>query len=137
MNDFRIGITGSIKYENQTSIKNILFKLKTKLDISKFTIISTGKEKGADRIIKKYALELKLDYVEYNPAYTVKNIYSIMGHQFFGKQFNPRHNYIRNSIMVKNIDTAIVFMEDVDDFPETLQFIKECEKMDMKYTIIR
>ena len=66
MNKILIGLCGSKTFENKAKIKMFIFKLKEQTD-SHITIVGMGDRDGADKYIKKYALEFGYDYKEMNP----------------------------------------------------------------------
>ena len=89
----KIGIIGSKQYENKRKIKETIFKLKGKFG-EELTIFSGGGSDGADRYVKKYALELGCTYVEVNPSHTPKNLYSYMRKEWYGKDFNMKNFFV-------------------------------------------
>ena len=82
--DMRVGIIGSRTYENKRKIKQMVFELKQKFG-NELTIVSGGCKDGADRYARKYALEMDCKYVEFNPAHTVRNLYSALHNAYYGK----------------------------------------------------
>jgi len=107
----RIGIVGSRRYENKRKIKETIFNLKKKFG-DNLTVFSGGCPDGADRYAKKYALELDCKYVEVNPSHTVKNLYSYMRKDWYGKKYSVKNYFTRNKILAKSIDKLIAFIPD-------------------------
>ncbi len=107
----RIGVTGSNKYEHKRKIKEFLFKFKDQLDID---IICRGNKDGADRYIKKYALEFGLNYVEVPAAHTSRSLYSQLPDAYFNKPFSIRNYFIQQNIYIKQCDKFIIFGTDGD-----------------------
>ena len=110
MEIIKIGMTGSSRYENKIQIKETIFKLKQTFG-NTLVIVSSGKTNGADKYIKKYALEFECKYKEFNPAHTKKNIHSVLTEGFYDKPYSPRNFFISNALMIKYIDYMIVFVE--------------------------
>lgn len=104
----KIGITGNKTYENKLQIKNFLHKLKSQTD-QNIAIISLGDSNGADKYVKKYALELGYVYQECNPDYTQKNLYSILSEAHYGKPYTPKSIHVRDKIFCMYVDKCVVF----------------------------
>lgn len=104
----KIGLTGSVTYENKIKIKELIYKLKQEYG-SSIQIISLGDYNGADKYIKKYALELGCEYGEMNAPHTVKNLYSMLGDNFYSKPFSPMYISIRDKIFANTVDMVIIF----------------------------
>ena len=104
----RIGITGGRTYENKIQIKKFLHKLREQTD-HKIVVVSLGDAAGADRYVKKYALEFGYTYEECNPEYTNKNLYSILSEAHYGKPYTPRSIHVRDKIFCSYVDKCIVF----------------------------
>ena len=62
-----IAITGTRTYENRRKIKDTIFQLKEKFGEG-LVIVSGGSKDGTDRYVKKFTLDLGLQYIEYNPS---------------------------------------------------------------------
>lgn len=106
----RIGITGNKTYENKIQIKNFLFKLKQQTD-KEIVVVSLGDQNGADKLVKKYALEFGYKYLECNPEYTAKNLYSLLSEGHYGKPYTPKSIHVRNKIFCSYVDKCVVFDE--------------------------
>ena len=102
----KIGITGSNNYEDKRKIKEFLFKLKSRPNIE---IVSRGNKTGADKYIKKYALEFNLTYVEIQPAHTSRSLYSQLPESYFNKPYSIRNYFIQRNIYTKQCDKFVVF----------------------------
>ena len=101
-----IGITGSNKYENKRKIKQFLFKFK---DQPKIEIVCRGNRDGADKYVKKYALEFGLNYIEVPVAHTARSLYSQLPDAYFNKPFSIRNYFIQQNIYIKQCDKFIIF----------------------------
>ena len=76
-------------------------------------------------------------YEEYNPAYTPRNLYSVLPYSYFDKPFMVHHNTQRNKIMINSCNKIVIFMN--DDEPLTKEFrdlINYAEKKNKKVLII-
>ena len=102
----KIGITGSNKYENKRKIKEFLFKFKDQEGVE---VMARGNKDGADKYIKKYALEFGLNYVEVPAAHTSRSLYSQLPEAYFNKPFSIRNYFIQQNIYIKQCDKFVVF----------------------------
>ena len=102
----KIGVTGSNNYEDKRKIKQFLFKFKDKPDTE---IICRGNKNGADKYIKKYALEFDLTYVEVQPAHTSRSLYSALPESYFNKPYSIRNYFIQRNIYIKQCDKFVIF----------------------------
>jgi hypothetical protein len=127
-----IGITGSKYYENKAFIKDVIFKLKENLN-DDFVIVSKGNENGADKCIKKTALQLNCSYEEYTPLYLQRNLYSLLPCAMHGKEFTIKECYQRNKMIASRISAAIIFQYKED--PEILHLIKILKNKNIKTQI--
>jgi len=107
----RIGVTGSSKYENKRKIKEFLFKFKEQKGVE---VISRGNKDGADKYVKKYALDFGLNYVEVPAAHTARSLYSQLPEAYFNKPFSIRNYFIQQTIYIKQCDKFIIFGTDGD-----------------------
>ena len=63
----RIALIGSPKYENRGEIKELVWKLKQKFG-EELILITRGNKDGIEKWVRKFALEMGVKYIEYNPA---------------------------------------------------------------------
>lgn len=103
----RIGITGTKTYENKAKIKNFMFQLKNHAD--NVMVIGLGDRDGADKYIKRYALEFGYSYREANPAHTPQNLYSLLSEQHYNKPYTPKNFFTRNKIYTQFVDKCVLF----------------------------
>ena len=101
-----------------------------------FSIFSGGDSNGAEKYVKKYALELGCNYVEVNPAHTQKNLYSYMRKDWYGKEYSVKHFHTRNKILAKSIDKLIAFVAEGDNATSTASVVKYALKFNKKVVVI-
>ena len=101
-----IGITGSNKYEDKRKIKQFLFKFKDQPGVE---IVCRGNKDGADKYVKKYALEFGLNYIEVPAAHTSRSLYSQLPDAYFNKPFSIRNFFIQQNIYIKQCDKFVIF----------------------------
>jgi secreted Zn-dependent insulinase-like peptidase len=102
----KIGITGSSVYEDKRKIKEFIFKLKNHDNIE---IVTRGNKDGADKYIKKYALEFGVTYIEVPVAHTSRSLYSQLPDLYFNKPFSIRNYFIQQSIYIKQCEKFVIF----------------------------
>ena len=96
----KIAIVGSREYENKRKIRDMIYKLKQTFG-DKLEIVSGGCGAGADKYAKKYSIELGVKYIEFNPAHTVKNLYSAMPDAYYSKAYHTSQFFHRNTLIAK------------------------------------
>ena len=106
----KIAIVGSRTYENKKKIRDMIFKLKQTFG-DKLEIVSGGCPDGADKYAKKFAIELGVTYREFNPAHTVKNLYSVMSESYYGKAYHVSQFFHRNELIAKYCDKMVAFID--------------------------
>jgi hypothetical protein len=131
MNKLKIGITGSKLCESKIKIKEFIFNLR-KQHQGEIEIYSLGDQFGADKYIKRYALEFGYTYKELNPAHTNKNLYSVMGESWHGKPYTHKNAFLRDKIFSEMVDVAVVFEVD----KKTENIIKQFHKLKKKIVVI-
>jgi len=131
----KIGIIGSRLYENKRKIKETIFGLKSMFG-NNLIIFSGGCSDGADKYVKKYALELGCKYIEVNPSHTPKNLYSYMRESWYGKEYAVKNFHTRNKILAKSIDRLIAFVPEGDNASGTASTVKYAMKFNKKVVVI-
>jgi len=130
-----LGIVGSKTYENKIKIKNFIHKLKSQTT-EQITIISLGDKNGADKHVKKYALELGYEYREMNPAHTPKNLYSLMTEAYYDKPYQAKNFHQQVKIFTSVVESCVVFDDtDLKDKKVT-NLIKQLNKAGKKAVIL-
>lgn len=130
-----IAIIGSRHYENTRKIQSLLTDLKNKFG-EDLTIISGGCLQGADKYVKKYSVAFGINYKEYNPAHTPKNLYSAMSEHYYGKPYHVSQFHHRNNLIAKNCDYMIALIPVNEKANGSLSAIKSAQKLDKKVVIL-
>ena len=131
----KVAIIGSRHYENVRKIKDALFQLKQRFG-EDLIVISGGAQYGADKFARKYALEFGLRYREFNPAHTVKNLYSAMSDNYYDKPYHVSQFHHRNMLIAKACDVMMAFIPAGDQAVGTVSAIKKVKKLNKPVTII-
>ena len=106
----KIALIGDEKYENRGELKETIFKLKEKFG-EDLTIITRGKKNGVEKWVRKYALEMNLKYIEFNPAHTSRTLYSGMDDEYYDKPYHPTQPLHQYDCIVHNSDKIVYFGE--------------------------
>ena len=131
----KVAIIGSREYENQRKIKEALTMWKKKCG-DDLIIISGGAQYGADKFARKYALEFGIKYKEFNPAHTVKNLYSAMSETYYEKPYHVSQFHHRNMLIAKDCDVMMAFIANGASSNGSMSAIKKATKLNKPVTII-
>lgn len=131
----RVGIIGENTYENKLKIREILYSLKQKYGTD-VEVVSRGTQQGAEKYIKKYALDLGLQYKEFNPAHTVHNLYSALNEGFYGKPYQPFNFILRDKMFAGYVDVCFCLMESNSTGKTLKTCISFLDKNNKKYVVI-
>lgn len=103
-----IAIMGSQTYENVRKLREFLFTIKQKMGTD-VNIITRGYKDGCEKYIRKYAIEFGFRYTEYNSANSVRNLYSGMNKEYYGKPFHPTQTLHQYDCVVKHAEKFFYF----------------------------
>jgi len=124
-----VAIIGSREWQNKRKIKDLIFELRQKFG-NDVTVISGGCKEGADKFAKKFAIELGVQYKEYNPAHTIRNLYSAMPASYYDKPYHVTQFHHRNDLIAKNSDYCIALIpKDAEKSNGTKYTIKRFKKL--------
>jgi len=135
MNKLILGMTGSKTFEGKSKIKNFIHKLRENFD-GEITIVGLGDQHGADRYVKKYALELGYDYKEMNPPHTNQNLYSLMSESFYSKPYSHKNMFTNTKIFCSYIDKCVVFDDSNTTDKKVNNLIKQLTRVRKKAIIL-
>lgn len=131
----KIAIIGSRTYENARKVKTLLSDLKRRFG-NELTVISGGCPDGADKYVKKFSIEFEIDYKEYNPAHTPKNLYSAMSEHYYGKPYHVSQFHHRNNLIAKNCDMMIALIPEGESAKGSESAIQSAQKHNKKVVIL-
>ena len=104
----RIALIGNPKYENRGEIKELVWKLKQKFG-DDLILITRGNKDGIEKWVRKFALEMGVKYIEYNPASSPMSLYSGMTKDYYEKPYHPTQPLHQYDCVVKHSDKIIYF----------------------------
>ena len=131
----KVALVGSRHYQNIRKIKDTLFQLKQRF-ANNLIVISGGAKNGADKFVRKYALEFGIKYKEFNPAHTTKNLYSAMSEDYYEKPYHVSQFHHRNMLIARDCDVMIAFIGEGDSANGSMSAIKNAKKMNKPVTIV-
>ena len=108
----KIAIIGNTGWQNRRKIQETLQSLKQQFqdDVS---IIGAGGNEGANSMIRKYALEFVMNYEEYNPSFSGRNIYSAMPDSYYGKPYHFSQLHHRMKLLAQSCDYMMILTNEV------------------------
>ena len=130
----KLGITGTITFENRSKIKQMIFKIKQELN-EDVVIVGIGDKQGADKYVRKFALEMGCTYKEANLPHTPPTLYSMMTESFYDKPYNVKNYFLRNQTYARYIDKLIVF-DDSDGLDKKINNIIEAASKSKKKIVV-
>ena len=103
----KIVIIGNTGWQNRRKVQETLQSLKQQFqdDVS---IIGAGGNEGANSMIRKYALEFGMNYEEYNPSFSGRNIYSAMPDSYYGKPYHFSQLHHRMKLIAERCDYMMI-----------------------------
>ena len=131
----KVAIIGSRVYENKKKIRDMIFKLKQTFG-DKLEIVSGGCPDGADKYAKKFAIELGVTYREFNPAHTVKNLYSVMSESYYGKAYHVSQFFHRKELIAKYCDKMIAFIDSTSTSKGSQHAVSMAQKHNKSVVIV-
>jgi predicted Rossmann-fold nucleotide-binding protein len=131
----KIGIVGSRKYHNYSKVEEVVNKCIKKYGAENLCVISGGAI-GADTLGKLVALNKGLKYIEYNPAHEQMNEYSGKPKEFYGKPYNVKNYFERNSFIAEECTILFAFIPEGHQSNGTMDTVNKTKKLDKPYFII-
>ena len=103
----RVAVIGNTDWQNKRKVQETLSKLKTRFD-NRLVVVGAGGPEGAAAMVKKYAIEMGMQYEEYNPSFTGYNIYSAMPESYYGKSYHFSQLHHRMKLIGEHADYIII-----------------------------
>ena len=130
----KIAIIGSRDWQSRRKVQDVLSRLK-QLD-EPVTILGQGGTEGAAAMVKKYALEFGMNYSEFNPSYTGRNLYSAMSEAYYGKKYHFSQLLHRMTLITDACDKMIVLSAGKLD-PQLDTAVKRARKKNKSVVILK
>jgi hypothetical protein len=131
----RISLCGDVYFERPRFLRDFIFKLHEKYGY-KLKIFTRGYDKGAEKWIKKYSMYFGVNYNEYNPAFTSKNMHSVMPSYYFNKKYHYTQLLHVNYLLSNNTDELVFFDSQREKKLHEQELIKSFEKLNKRVLIV-
>jgi hypothetical protein len=102
----KVAIIGNTNWQNRRKIQETLRGIKQRFD--EVMIVGAGGHEGANSMVRKYALEFGMKYMEYNPSFSGYNLYSAMPESYYGKQYHFSQLHHRMKLIAENCDYMMI-----------------------------
>jgi hypothetical protein len=102
----KVAIIGNTNWQNRRKIQETLRGIKQRFD--EVMIVGAGGQEGANSMVRKYALEFGMKYMEYNPSFSGYNLYSAMPESYYGKQYHFSQLHHRMKLIAENCDYMMI-----------------------------
>lgn len=131
----RVAIIGNTDWQNKRKIQETLSKLKSKFE-NDVTVIGAGGIEGAAAMVKKYTIEMGMQYEEYNPSFTGYNIYSAMPESYYGKSYHFSQLHHRMKLIAQNADYVMILSNDTKLHPVLETAFKAAKKLEKPVVLL-
>ncbi len=105
----------------------MIFKIKQEMN-EDVLIVGIGDKQGADKHIRKFALEFGCKYKEANLPHTAPTLYSMMTEAFYNKPYHVRNFFLRNQTYARYIDRLLVFDDAGGTDKKTINLISAAKR---------
>ena len=130
----KVAIIGSKDWQSRRKIQEVLTRLK-QMD-EPITILGQGGNEGAPSMVKKYALEFGMNYSEFNPSYSGRNLYSAMPDAYYGKKYHFSQLLHRMTLISNACDKMIILSSGKLD-PQLDTAYKRATKLQKSVVILK
>ena len=131
----RVAIIGNTDWQNKRKIQETLSKLKAKFN-DDVIVIGAGGVEGANSMVKKYAIEMGMQYEEYNPSFTGYNIYSAMPESYYGKSYHFSQLHHRMKLIAENADYVMILSNESKLHPVLETALKTAKKLEKPVVLL-
>lgn len=130
----KIAIIGSRDWQSKRKLQDVLSRLKQLEE--PVTILGQGGNEGAPAMVKKYALEFGMNYSEFNPSYSGRNLYSAMPDAYYGKKYHFSQLLHRMTLIANACDKMIILSSEKLD-PQLDTAYKRATKLQKSVVILK
>jgi hypothetical protein len=100
-------------------------------------VISLGRDYGADKFVKKFALDFEMQYSEVLPYHEKWNPHCVDKPFMFGKNFSPRNYFAAYKRFVTHCDKFVIFDTKEDGDSVVNEVKKIIKKQNKNYVILQ
>jgi hypothetical protein len=111
----RVAVIGNTNWQNKRKVQETLRNLKQKFG-NELIVLGAGGTEGANSMVRKFTLEFGMQYEEYNPSFSGRNMYSAMPDSYYGKPYHFSQLHHRMKLIAQRCDHMLILTnEDVLD----------------------
>ncbi len=133
----KIGITGSLEYQDRRRLIKLISRLHDKYK-DNLAIVTGGNKYGVDKIVKEITKrDFGIKYIEFPPLFKRWNhncTENGVERYKYNQDYNSKYYYIRYYQMINFVDSLIVVSNNKNEV-NTNTILKSCEKADVDYIL--
>lgn len=103
----KVALIGNTGWQNKRKVQETLQMLKRKF-LDDLIVIGAGGNEGANSMVRKFALEFGIDYMEFNPSFSGYNLYSAMPESYYGKKYHFSQLHHRMKLIAEYCDYMMI-----------------------------
>jgi predicted Rossmann-fold nucleotide-binding protein len=131
----RVAVIGNMHWQNKRKIQETLQKLRAKLE-DELIVVGAGGNEGANKMVKKYAIEFGLQYEEFNPSFSGYNMYSAMPESYYGKSYHFSQLHHRMKLIAQRCDYMMILTNEPKLDPILETAFKQAKKLEKPVVIL-
>jgi hypothetical protein len=131
----RVAVIGNTNWQNKRKIQETLQKLRAKLE-DDLIVVGAGGNEGANKMVKKYAIEFNIQYEEFNPSFSGYNIYSAMPESYYGKSYHFSQLHHRMKLIAQRCDYMMILTNEPKLDPILETAFKQAKKLEKPVVLL-
>lgn len=131
----RVAVIGNMHWQNKRKIQETLQKLRAKLE-DELIVVGAGGNEGANKMVKKYAIEFGMQYEEFNPSFSGYNMYSAMPESYYGKSYHFSQLHHRMKLIAERCDYMMILTNESKLDPILETAFKQAKKLEKPVVIL-
>jgi predicted Rossmann-fold nucleotide-binding protein len=131
----RVAVIGNTNWQNKRKIQETLQKLRSRLG-DELIVVGAGGNEGANKMVKKYAIEFSIQYEEFNPSFSGYNIYSAMPESYYGKSYHFSQLHHRMKLIAERCDYMMIMTNEPKLDPVLETAFKQANKLEKPVVLL-
>ena len=131
----RVAVIGNTQWQNKRKIQETLQKLRQKLG-DDLIVVGAGGNEGANKMVKKYAIEFGMQYEEFNPSFSGYNMYSAMPESYYGKSYHFSQLHHRMKLIAERCDYMMIMTNETKLDPVLETAFKQAKKLEKPVVLL-
>ena len=131
----RVAVIGNMHWQNKRKIQETLQKLRAKLE-DELIVVGAGGNEGANKMVKKYAIEFGMQYEEFNPSFSGYNMYSAMPESYYGKSYHFSQLHHRMKLIAQRCDYMMILTNEPKLDPILETAFKQAKKLEKPVVLL-